>query len=145
MNLITCPSQNVNAKCDCCLNRKARRPKKADTWREQSDEDESGGEATSDSDDQGVGSKGRGSGHLSSREERRARRSRGSDDKKETDDDADEKSGADSEQEAADESDKEDTTKTSVQASLRIFHTQNMVLSLFQTPGQRPTRTRKSK
>ncbi|KAG9124967.1 hypothetical protein FRC07_009533 [Ceratobasidium sp. 392] len=90
--------------------KKPRRPKKADTWREQSDEDESNGEMTSESDedpDAGTKSKGR-EGQTRSREERLARRSRGGEKKEETDGD---EVGGDEDSEQDEESDKEETPK----------------------------------
>ncbi|QRV81905.1 sister chromatid cohesion protein [Ceratobasidium sp. AG-Ba] len=95
--------------------KKPRRPKKANTWREQSDDDESDGEATSESDEdlntRGQ-SKGRaGQAQARSREERLARRSRGGEDKKENTDGEDAGGDEQSEQEAEDDSNKEDTPK----------------------------------
>ncbi|KAG8706723.1 hypothetical protein FRC08_000895 [Ceratobasidium sp. 394] len=91
--------------------KKPRRPKKADTWREQSDEDESDGEATSESDeDPGTKPK----GQTRSREERLARRSRGGEEKKEETDDA----GGDEDSQG--ESDKDETPKAKTTARTRV-------------------------
>ncbi|CAE6488948.1 unnamed protein product [Rhizoctonia solani] len=56
--------------------KKARRPKKADTWREQSEDDESDEEPSSESEDQDK-AKAKPRANTSTREERRLRRSRG--------------------------------------------------------------------
>ncbi|KAG9103997.1 hypothetical protein FRC06_006261 [Ceratobasidium sp. 370] len=96
--------------------KKPRRPKKADTWREQSDDDESNGEMTSESDeDPGAGAKLKGrAGQARSREERLARRSRGGDEKKE-ETDGDE-AGGDEDSEQGEGSDKHETPKAKATA-----------------------------
>ncbi|KAG8711503.1 hypothetical protein FRC11_002628, partial [Ceratobasidium sp. 423] len=57
--------------------KKARRPKKADTWREQSEDEESGEDPSSESDDDQDDARANARANTSTREERRLRRSRG--------------------------------------------------------------------
>ncbi|CAE6417041.1 unnamed protein product [Rhizoctonia solani] len=78
--------------------RKARRPKKANTWREQSEDEESEEDPTSESDQDQGNAKAKPRPSTSTREERRLKRSRGEEEPKQDSEESGEEEGSDEEE-----------------------------------------------